>query len=65
MLHNQGSNTMSEPNYEVVLRQRDKLAYLLQDLIDRISDHGQEQAIRLAREYMRDIGVNQKDGETP
>lgn len=35
--------------------QRDKAAYLLVDLIDRIGDHGQEQAIRAARDYLRDV----------
>lgn len=42
---------------ELYLLQRNKLARLAFDLIDRIGAQGQELAIRDFREYVRDIGI--------
>lgn len=39
------------------LNQRNKLARLAFDLIDRIGDHGQELAIKAFRDYAEKIGI--------
>ncbi len=42
---------------DLYLNQRNKLARLAFDLIDRIADHGQEWAIKRFRDYAADIGI--------
>ncbi len=60
---------MNQPTYaeslakdrDLYLRQRNKLAFLLRDLIDRIGDHGQEMAVKAARDFPADVFPD--DGE--
>lgn len=42
---------------DLYLRQRNMLAKLLRCLIDCIGDHGQEMAVRDAKEYLWNIGL--------
>lgn len=46
---------------DLYLRQRNKLAALLRDVIGRIGDRGQENSIRDAEQYMRDIGMDDEE----
>lgn len=46
---------------DLCLRQRNNLAKLTRDLIDRIGDRGQEHAIKAIQIFLADIGLGDDD----